>query len=224
MATRTRIVGLTARRDIQVLALAVAVELLLLGLYLFTAPGQISRLRYTLYPFVWINAGAWAVFHTSAPTTSRRSRAVGAAIAGGYFLVLLWLAGLIGPVPAGYTERLVELTVGLGSPGWERITLVVADVSLTLVPFRVVGYLALSYLVYVTVLDAAGAAVSGALGLFSCVSCVFPVFVSLASGVFGGSSAVVGTIFAYSTDLSTVVFLVALALLYYRPTYGGTAG
>ena len=72
MATRTRIVGLTARRDVQVLALAVAVELLLLGLYLFTAPGQISRLRYTLYPFVWINAGAWAVFHTSAPTTSRR--------------------------------------------------------------------------------------------------------------------------------------------------------
>ncbi|PSQ59540.1 MAG: hypothetical protein BRD23_04260 [Halobacteriales archaeon SW_9_67_25] len=220
MAVQTRLATAGERRDVQALAVVVAVELVVLGAYLLVAGDQVLRLRYALYPFVWINAGAWAVLHTTVPSSSRRHRAIAAAVAGAYLLVLLYLAGLVGTVPAGYTDGLVDLTAALASPGWERITLAGAGLHVTLVPFRVVGYLALSYLVYVTVLDAAGAVLSGALGLFSCVSCVFPVFVSLSSGVFGGSSAVVGTIMSYSTDLSTVVFLVALGLLYYRPTIG----
>ncbi len=220
MAVRTRLATAGERRDVQLLAVAVAVELAVLGAYLLVAGDRVVRPRYTLYPFVWINAGAWVALHTTAPASSRRHRAVAATVAGAYLLVLLYLAGLVGPVPAGYTDGLVEFTVALASPGWERFTLAGAGLQVTLVPFRVVGYLALSYLVYVTVLDAAGAVLSGALGLFSCVSCVFPVFVSLSSGVFGGSSAVVGAVMAYSTDLSTAVFLVALALLHYRPTVG----
>jgi hypothetical protein len=220
MAVRTRLATAGERRDVQLLAVAVAVELAVLGAYFLVAGDSIVQPRYTLYPFVWINAGAWAALHTTVPAASRRHRVTAAAIAGAYLLVLLYLAGLVGPVPAGSTDGLADLTVALASPGWERVTLAGGGFQVTLVPFRVVGYLALSYLVYATVLDAAGAVVSGALGLFSCVSCVFPVFVSLSSGVFGGSSAVVGTIMAYSTDLSTAVFLVALALLYYRPTVG----
>lgn len=223
MAVRTRLTTAGERRDVQLLAVVVAVELAILGAYLLVAGDQVIQLRYTLYPFVWINAGAWAALHTRAPASSSRHQAIAAAIAGAYLLVLLYLAGLVGTVPAGYVDGLVDLSVALASPGWERVTLAGAGLQVTVVPFRVVGYLTLSYLVYVTVLDAAGAVLSGALGLFSCVSCVFPIFVSLSSGIFGGSSAVVGTIMAYSTDLSTVVFLVALALLYYRPTVGSWA-
>lgn len=224
MTLRARLDAATGRRDVRILGLAVAVELLVLSLYLLSTPDLITRPRYTLYPFVWFNAGAWAVYHTTPATASRRNRAIALAVAGVYLLGLLWLAGLVDASLAGYPPEAIGLTVGFGSPGWERISLVVPHARVTVVPFRVVGYLALSYLVYVTVLDAAGAAISGALGLFSCVSCTFPVVLSLSSGIFGGSSAVVGALFAYSTDLSTVVFLLALALLYYRPTVGGTAG
>ncbi len=224
MAVRSRVATAATRRDVRLLGAVVAVELAVLSVYLLTTSDLITRPRYTLYPFVWINASLWAVLETTSPRAAWRHRAVAAGIASLYLVGLLWLAGLVDVSLAGYPAEIVGFTVGFGSPGWERISLVLPNVQFTVIPFRVVGYLALSYLVYVTVLDAAGATVSGALGLFSCVGCAFPVFVSLSSGAFGGSSAVVGALFAYSTDLSTVVFLLALALLYYRPTVEGTAG
>ncbi len=91
-------------------------------------------------------------------------------------------------------------------------------------PARVVGYLALGYLVYATVIDAAGAAVSGIVGLFSCVSCSWPILASLLSGVAGGGSALVAATFDFSYDISTVVFLVTVALLYWRPLVGSHFG
>jgi hypothetical protein len=84
-------------------------------------------------------------------------------------------------------------------------------------PARVVGYLALSYLVYATVIDAAGAAVSGILGLLSCVSCSWPILASLATAILGSGSALAASATALSYDLSTVVFLATVALLYWRP-------
>jgi hypothetical protein len=89
-------------------------------------------------------------------------------------------------------------------------------------PARVVGYLALAYLVYATVIDAAGSAVSGVLGLLSCVSCSWPILASLLTGVFGSSSALVAATFDLSYDVSTLVFVVTVALLYWRPFgFGG---
>ena len=219
----TRLAAASGRRDVRVLGLVVAVELLVLVLYTLATPDRIARPRYALYPFVWINAGAWAVLHTDPPVASRRGRLLAGGVGAVYLVGLLWLAGLIGVDLTGYPDAILGLTIASGSPGWERISLVLPTAQLTLIPFRVIGYLALSYLVYVTVLDAAGAALSGALGLFSCVSCAFPVLLSLSSGALGGSSAVAGAVVAYSTDLSTAVFLVALGLLYYRPTFAGTA-
>jgi len=219
----TRLAAASGRRDVRVLGLVVAVELLVLALYALATPSRIARPRYALYPFVWINAGAWAVLHTDPPVASRRGRLLAGGVGAVYLVGLLWLAGLIGVDLAGYPDAVLGVTVASGSPGWERISLVLPTVRLTLIPFRVIGYIALSYLVYVTVLDATGAALSGALGLFSCISCAFPVLLSLSSGALG-SSAVAGAIVAYSADLSTAVFLVALGLLYYRPTFVGTAG
>jgi hypothetical protein len=93
--------------------------------------------------------------------------------------------------------------------------------SVVLMPARVVGYLALAYLVYATVIDASGAGVAGLLGLLSCVSCSWPVLAALVSGVAGSGSALAATTLGLSQDLSTVVFLLTVGLLYWRPTIGG---
>jgi hypothetical protein len=214
--------GVTARRDLRLLGVVVAAELLVVGLYFAGTTWSVTRPRYVLYPFVWTNAAVWTVFHTDPPSGSARRRVLAGGLAAAYLFVLLWLAGLVGPAPPGSGGR-STVTVAFASPGWERISLVAGDLSVTLIPYRVAGYIALSYLVYVTLVDAARAAVGGALGLVSCVGCTFPVVLSLASGVFGGSSAVAGAVFAHSVDLSTAVFLLALAALYYRP-WSATAG
>jgi hypothetical protein len=51
--------------------------------------------------------------------------------------------------------------------------------------------------------------------LVSCVSCTLPVLAALVSGVAGGSVTAVATGFSY--DLSTLVFVASVGLLYWRP-------
>jgi hypothetical protein len=84
-------------------------------------------------------------------------------------------------------------------------------------PYKLVGYLALAYLVYATVLDAAGTVVSGSLGLLSCVSCTWPVVGSLVTSLFGSGSAVVVAATTWPYDISTAAFLATVALLTWRP-------
>lgn len=83
--------------------------------------------------------------------------------------------------------------------------------------YKVVGYVTLAYLVYTTVVDATRTAVSGVIGLFSCVSCSWPILGTVATSLFGSGSAVVTGALRQSYGLSTLVFLSAVALLYYRP-------
>jgi hypothetical protein len=47
------------------------------------------------------------------------------------------------------------------------------------------------------------------------------VIASVATGVVGGGSAVATVALGFSYDLSTAVFLVTVALLYWRPSVGG---
>jgi len=88
---------------------------------------------------------------------------------------------------------------------------------MVVIPYKLIGYLALTYLVYVTLLDAAGSAVGGVLGLLSCVSCTWPVLATIVTGVAGSGTALAGAVYAQSYDLSTVVFVVTVGLLYWRP-------
>lgn len=120
------------------------------------------------------------------------------------------------PLHAGAADP--GLSVTLASPGWgPRVAYVLPGVGHAyFIPYRVVGYLALSYLVYAAALDAARAALSGVLGLGACLSCSFPVVSSLAAGVAGWSSALTAA-YAYSVDISTAVFLLAVGLLLWRP-------
>ncbi|WP_439025775.1 DUF7546 family protein [Haloarchaeobius sp. DT45] len=199
------------------LGLLCALELLaVVGYFQFTS-GELLSVRYVLYPFVWINVGLLAVAATDPIPTSRRHRLLGVAVAVGYFLLLAWFAGLVSLVPAGHDHAAHGFSLAMPSPGWgPTLSYSGAVFQFSLVPFRVVGYLSLAYLVYATVLESLSASATGLLGLFSCVSCAFPLLSSLASGT-AGSAAALATVYAFGVDLSTLVFVVAVALLYWRP-------
>lgn len=219
-ANRTTETGsLTGR---QWIGLVVAAELLLLVAYFGLTPAEPTSIRYALYPFVWINIGLYAVLKASSPTVEGRYRLAGAIIAGGYFLVLAVVSGLI-VIPLGQydgTHAVSGVHVTMGAPGWgPAVAYVGPGFQLTFVPYLVIGYLSLAYLVYLTVAEATGAAISGVLGLVSCVGCTFPVVASLVAGFAGGTSGLTTAVYSLSVDISTAIFVLAIALLYWQPEF-----
>jgi hypothetical protein len=190
--------------------------LLLLSYVLFTGPTITNPLFY-LVPFVWINAALWGVFRVSPSPGSARQRYAALAVAGGYFLILGYFGGLYGlGSGSGAGLRVVFANV---PPGWGPAVVYGGEsLVFALLPFKVIGYATLAYLVYATVIDAASSVVGGVLGLFSCVSCTFPVLAGLLSGFVGGSGALAGAAYGQSYLLSTVVFVVTVGLLVWRPT------
>ncbi|MFD1587562.1 hypothetical protein ACFR9U_11245 [Halorientalis brevis] len=199
-------------------AIVVNFEILLLFLYATVSESQLTGLtavRYWLYPFVWINVGIWAIVRTRPTPTSTRHRRIGLALAVGYFGVLAYVGGLIaGPIPSptGFSVQM-----GL-PPGWgPAVFYSSSHFTITILPYKAIGYAALAYLVYATVLDAAGSAVTGLLGLLSCVSCTWPVLATIITGVFGSGTAIASAVYTQSYGLSTVVFVATVGLLYWRP-------
>lgn len=83
------------------------------------------------------------------------------------------------------------------------------------VPYRVIGYAALAYLLYATVIDASKTAFTGALGVLACVGCAFPLLSAVAGGLLGSGAAAAA--YAASMDVSTAVFVLAVVLLSWRP-------
>jgi hypothetical protein len=201
-------------------ALILNLELLLLASYAVLADTRLVgplAVRYWLFPLVWINVGLWAIVRTRPTPTAPRQRRIAAAIAVGYFGVLAYFGGVIGlaSTPDISTLRVVLLDL---PPGWGPAVLYDGTlVGVTLMPYKLVGYVALAYLVYATVLDAAGSAIGGLLGLLSCVSCTWPVLATLVTGVVGSGSAVANAAYGGTYGLSTVVFVVTVGLLYWRP-------
>ncbi|MFB6281122.1 MAG: hypothetical protein ABEH40_03790 [Haloferacaceae archaeon] len=177
----------------------------------------ITDVRYVLYPFVWINVGVLAVLATDPREGSRRTRLLAGAVAAAYFLALAALAGLVG-LELGHAHSHVSgLQFTMSAPGYgPRIAYAGSLVTLTLVPYRVIGYLALAYLVYAAVLDLSGATLSGIVGLGSCVGCSLPLVAPAVAGAAGGTG-LLSAATAFSIDISTAVFVVAATLLALRP-------
>jgi hypothetical protein len=205
-----------SRRLLLVAGALVAVELLLLGVYFALSSRTVLAPRYVLYPLVWIDVAVLAVLAVDRPRARGRRRLVALLVAVAYFLVVASLDGTIGLGTGREVFRVLPL-----SPGWGPALLYDGSVlRLALLPFKVVGYAALAYLVYVLVADVAGSGVvGGAVGLLSCVSCTLPLAAALVSGLVGGTVGLTAT-GTWSYDLSTLAFVVSVGLLAWRPTVG----
>lgn len=204
------------------IAAVVVAELLLLVGYFGLTGARPTALRYALYPFLWIDVGLLAAIGVSVPSAGPRVRWAAGVGAVGYFLLLAVVSGLLS----------VELGAGHGhahahplgfqfvpsAPGWgPRLGYAGEAFHVAFVPYRVIGYLCLSYLLYAALLDARRSPLPGILGLAACVGCTFPIVAPLVGGVLGGSAALAGAAADHSVDLSTAAFLAAVALLYWRP-------
>jgi hypothetical protein len=190
----------------------------LTGYWLFSGV-TVTDPRFALYGLVWVNVALWVFYRTDLPSASASTTRRAFALAVGYFALLAYTGGVVGPGVAT-SEAVGGLSVLWLPPGWGPALAYQSElIRFVLMPARVLGYLALAFLVYVTVVDAAASAVSGALGLLSCVSCTWPVLASVATVVFGGGSFVAAATQSYAYGLSTAVFLVTVALLSWRPGF-----
>lgn len=186
------------------------VEGLLLALYFVVEPAEIREPRYLVYPFVWINAGLWAVIRTSTRPASPRHRLLGVAAGVGYFLSVMAVPGNVG---LGTLGTGFGIRVGWHAPGWGPLLAVSGPVRLYLVPFEAAGYAALAYLVYAAILDLGRTALPGALGLVTCVGCTVPVIAPVIGLLGGPASGLFTTAYAYSYDIGTAVFLLTVVLM-----------
>lgn len=217
------------RTTLLVAGLLVNTQIAITLAYLLISDAIITQPRYLIYPWLWIDAALLAVWKTDpapAPTATRR---VGIAIAGGYFLLLAIAAGLVGP-----TGGIVATLTGTAGPapeatGWSIHWLPPGSgpallyqgtaVRTALLPYEVIGYVGLAYLVYAGVLEAAGSTLSGLVGVFSCVSCAWPVVGGAVTTIFGGGSAIAIAATTWPHDVSTIVFLSAVGVLYWHPSW-----
>ncbi|MFB6096608.1 MAG: hypothetical protein ABEJ74_04400 [Haloferacaceae archaeon] len=223
------------RRTLLVAALVINTELLLTFLYVAATDVIVLSPRYLLYPWLWIDVALLAVWKTGRPAADAAGRRRGAAVAAVYGLVLAVAGGLVGLQPGLLDALLGSGTLQASANGATFAGLVLRwrlppgmgpallyqgpVVHLVLQPYEVVGYAALAYLFYVGVAEAAGSALSGVLGLFSCVSCAWPVLGAVVTTLFGGGSALAMAATAWPLDLSALVFVSAVGLLYWRPTW-----
>lgn len=208
-------------------------ETLAVSTYLVTG-GGISQPRYVVYPFLWINVGLYVLLRgapargdVSFPRAFARFLSVGsdlsprdqrrvaaALVAVAYGVVLGVVTGLIGlPLSEHAHTHPSGLQLSLSAPGWgPRIAYVVGDYHLYFVPYRVVGYVALSYLLYTRLSELSVVSGAGVVGLLSCIGCAFP----LLAPVFAGTgAATLSAVTGYSLDLSTLAFLVAVGALWW---------
>lgn len=189
-------------------------ELALVLLYFAVSSSEPTDAVFLAYPFVWINVAAWGVATVDLPAASRKRRWAAYAVGVAYFLVLGGVGGLYMFHGADLGARVAWL-----SPGWGPAFLYSsASLTVSLLPFKVVGYAALAYLVTATLLDAARTGVAGVLGLFACVSCTWPVAATVLTGAFGSASAAASVATDQPYALSTAVYVSSVALLAWRPT------
>ena len=202
---------------------ALIANTLLVGtlLYVLFTSAAIDPPRYTLYGLLWVGVGLAVLSReaTVARSASVRAHRVAAGVAVAYLGALALAGGVVVPggVPGAVADGWFVRTL---PPGWGPALVYGGEaVALVLMPARVAGYLALAALVRGSVLDAAGlrSGVPGLLALFSCVSCSLPILAGVAALVFGAGSALAATTTGLSYDISTLVFLVTVGLLYWQP-------
>ena len=207
-------------RSLGVAAAVLWMETVVVGWYVLYESVRITDPLVLVYPLVWINASLLALWVTDAPDASRRLRLLGGTLGIGYFLVLASVGGMVSPGHAfhGHAHDFGLSVAWPLPPGWGPMITYAGDlIGVAFIPYKVVGYATLAYLVYATVLETAGSVWAGAVGLFSCISCTWPVLGTILASAFGSSAAVVVFAAEQPYAASTLVFLSAVALLLWRP-------
>jgi hypothetical protein len=189
--------------------LFVAVQVAAVALYFLLTDAVAVTARHALFPVVWVTLSVWVILNTPIPDDLPWYAPAVAVVSGVYFVALLWLAGLVGTATSPGTA----FAVSGASPGWGPILAYSGDfVHLRIIPFQVIGYAALAYLVFVALTDTASSLVGAAVGLVSCVGCTWTLVAGFLSVV--GSAGVTAFVQSYSYELSTLVFVTAVAVLY----------
>lgn len=193
------------------LGLLCNVELAILAGFELFAGSVLTDPLAALLPWVWIDLGLLAIAWGPRP---RRWTRLATGVGVGYAALLVVFGGLVGPPGAG------GLSLHWLAPGYGPALIYTGDpIAVRLFPYQVVGYAALAVLVARTVADTSLSALSGVLGLVTCVSCSWPLIAALIAGL-GGSTAGIATL-AGAPWLGTAAYVVAIALLTWRPTIGG---
>lgn len=209
-----RVTSFLSRPRVTVGAAILNVEVILLVWYYALMPAVPTDLLILAYPFIWINASIWAISRVRFSPTSTRIRYLALGIGVGYFLVLGNFGGLYNFTGSGLGFRIAMLP-----PGWGPVPIYSASTfTIALLPFKLIGFLTLAYLVAVTVVDATASGLAGFVGLFSCVSCTWPLLATVLTGIFGTASAAASIVSGQPYGASTVVFLASVGMLVWRPT------
>jgi hypothetical protein len=208
--------------DRRVWAGLLAVEALWVAGHFTLTPAAITDPRYVLYPFVWMNAGIYAVWRVRPAPADDGLRRLADFVGAGYFAALAWLSGLLAVYGADHAHTHVHgWQVTLAMPGWgPRIAYVGSWFHVYFVPYRVIGYLALAYLLAAAVRELSTRTLTGVLGVATCIGCSFPLLLSFAGSVGLGGGAGLATVAGLSLDVSTAAFLLAVAVLTWRPGGG----
>lgn len=192
-------------------------QLLAVVSYFLFTDASITEPRYVVYGLVWLNVAGLVLWHVDPPSASFRERRRAVAVAAAYFGLLAIAGGMINP---GSPEYELGYRIAMLPPGWgPAFAFASPTVRIIVMPAYLFGYVALSYLVYDTVLATSRSAVAGVLGLFSCVSCTWPIVAGVASTILGGGTILTASALDGSYDLSTLVFLLTVVLLYWRPGF-----
>ncbi|GAB6878374.1 hypothetical protein JCM17823_06480 [Halorubrum gandharaense] len=176
--------------------------LVFLTMYLIFGSNEVLDLSRAVYPFVWLTTvgGAFAtVGHLV-----RRISAFETVIAGGYIILLTWISG---GLSVGWTE--LGITTSGGIPGWGPVIGIDAFViTVVAVPFQVIGYVTLGFLIAQALQNRSGSAAAGVIGLLSCAGCILPLLAVSAS---------IGMVPAFSGSIpysvSTIAFVLSTTLL-----------
>lgn len=215
-----------SRRSVLIATLCVAAEAAAVLFHLRTARVIVTDPLILVYPFVWINLGIWAAVRVDRPAAAPTRLAAAGLVAGAYFLLLSAAGGVVGVGHAVHGQAAavggsVRLVTGSMPPGWGPAVFYDGGVvRLSVLPFKLTGYLSLSYLVLVSLLELDVTLLSRVFGLATCVSCTWPVVGALITAALGGGSPAAAAAMNYPYGLSTVVFVTAVGLLVRRPFTG----
>ncbi|MFB6112463.1 MAG: hypothetical protein ABEJ35_08030 [Halobacteriaceae archaeon] len=200
-------------RALMVLGGLICLELLAVGVWFRVADWRLLRASAAAHPLVWINVAIFAVMAVRRRPSTFGRRWPAAVVALAYLGLLAWIGGVIDFRGGGVAVELLWLP-----PGWGPVLKIGTPwVGLTLFPYQVIGYVTLAYLAYRSLLDAFGAVTGAIVGLASCIGCTVPIAAGLGATLVGGSVPLAFGGAGRPAALGTVVFLVAVAALLWRP-------